>query len=154
MKSIARTALVLALFIIPAFASAQVNYNQNVRTVFSVGYTSIPGSFGYGPGYTTGSCASAGIGCVAETILYIINTVLVPLLFAIAFIMFLYGVAKTYIFSHGEPGEVEQGHKLILWGLIGFAVMVSVWGLVNVVANTFGLGGVIAPDLPFTPPTR
>lgn len=93
------------------------------------------------------SCVS-GICGVAANILYIINSVLVPVLFAIAFIVFLYGVAKTYIFSHGEPGEVEEGHKLILWGIIGFVVMVSVWGLVNVVANTFGLGGVGAPPLP------
>lgn len=89
-----------------------------------------------------------GICSVASNIVYLINSVLVPLLFAVAFLMFLYGVAKTYIFSHGESGEIETGHKIILWGVIGFVVMLSLWGLVNVVANTFGLTGISAPPLP------
>ena len=88
------------------------------------------------------------ITTVGDNIIYIINNVLVPVLFGIAFIVFLYGVAKAYIFSHGEPGEVSEGHKLILWGILGFAVMVSLWGLVNVVASTFGLNGLGAPTPP------
>lgn len=89
-----------------------------------------------------------GIWGVGITILGIINGVLVPVLFAVSFIVFLYGVAKAYIFSNGDEGAVETGHKIILWGLIGFAAMISVWGLVNVAVNTFGLGGFVAP-----PPT-
>lgn len=130
MKIIARTASVLTLLLAPSLALA-ANYSFG----FSV-------SSGGG-----GGCASSICG-IASTILYLINSVLVPLLFAIAFIVFLYGVAKSYIFSVGETAEVEKGHKLILWGIIGFVVMVSLWGLVNVVANTFGLGGVGAPVLP------
>ena len=91
---------------------------------------------------------SAGLCSIGHTIIYLINAVLIPVLFALAFIVFLYGVAKAYIFSAGEPAEVSKGHKLILWGLVGFAVMLSVWGLVNVVANTFGLSGYGAPRSP------
>lgn len=95
-----------------------------------------------------------GIGYIACTIINTINGVLVPLLFAIAFIVFLYGVFKKYIWSRGDEAEVEVGHKLILWGLIGFVVMVSLWGLVNVVSSTFGLGGqTLVQPLPFSPPT-
>ncbi|MFA5942285.1 MAG: hypothetical protein WC798_01280 [Candidatus Paceibacterota bacterium] len=85
---------------------------------------------------------------LGNLVLSIINLVLVPVLFAISFIVFLYGIAKSYIFSSGEPGEVAKGHKLILWGIIAFVVMISIWGLVNVVANTFGLAGFSAPPLP------
>jgi FtsH-binding integral membrane protein len=85
-----------------------------------------------------------GLCSIADTIIYLINGVLVPLLFAVSFIVFLYGVAKTYIFSHGE--DAAAGHKIILWGLIGFAAMISVWGMVNVVADTFGLAGIGAPQ--------
>jgi len=94
-----------------------------------------------------GTCTGS-IACAAQTILYIINGILVPVLFAIAFIVFLYGIAKSYIFSRGEESEVKKGHQVILWGLIAFAVMVSIWGLVNVVANTFGLQGYYAPPTP------
>jgi hypothetical protein len=85
---------------------------------------------------------------VAQNILYLINNVLVPVLFAIAFIVFLYGIARAYIFSGGDPEKVKEGHKLLLWGLIAFVVMISIWGIVNVVANTFGLAGSYAPQTP------
>jgi Ni,Fe-hydrogenase I cytochrome b subunit len=88
------------------------------------------------------------VGTVAITLIDIINGTLVPLLFAVAFIVFLYGVMKTYIFSSGDSAGVETGHKLILWGIIGFVVMISLWGLVNVVSNTFGLAGPFAPPPP------
>ena len=88
---------------------------------------------------------------VASTILYLINFVIVPVIFAIAFLVFLYGAAKSYIFSQGEEAGVKEGHQLMLWGLIGFVVMISIWGLVNVVSNTFGLSGYAAPGLPTVP---
>lgn len=127
MKFISRAALVLTAFLLPASASASVSFGFII---------------GGGP-----SCAST-ICNIASTIIYTINNVLVPLLFAIAFLVFLYGVFKKYIWSRGNETDVDEGHKLILWGIIGFVVMISLWGLVNVVANTFGLAGVSAPVLP------
>lgn len=138
MKSFARLTAVLA-FLIPAAASAATTVVGGVSG--GGGFLGI--SWGNGGGLCTNSLCSIG-----QTILYLINSVAVPLLFAIAFIVFLYGVARSYIFSRGDETEVEKGHRLILWGLIGFAVMVSLWGLVNVVANTFGLAGYAAPPLP------
>ena len=104
-------------------------------------------------GISFGSGCVSSICAVASNILYIINNILVPVIFAIAFIVFLYGVASKYIFSHGDAEKVAEGHRLILWGLIGFVVMVSLWGLVNVVANTFGLAGAYTPPTPIYYPT-
>lgn len=143
MKSIARIISLLVIFLAPIFVFAQP-YTQTTTTGYSYGFVSSSGGFGT-------SCATSGIGCVAASILYIINAILVPLIFAISFLVFLYGVAKKYILSNGESAEVEEGHKLILWGLIGFVVMISVWGLVNVVSNTFGLEGDYTPRLPLSP---
>ncbi len=100
----------------------------------------MPFGGGFGGGY--------GISGIAITIINVINGVLVPLLFAVSFIVFLYGIARAYIFSVGDPERVKEGHKIILWGLIAFAVMISLWGLVNVVANTFGLQGSFALPQP------
>ncbi len=99
-------------------------------------------------GISIGNTCAGTICALGGDILYIINYVLVPVIFAVAFVAFIYGIAKAYIFSVGEPAEVAKGHKLILWGIIGFVVMLSLWGLVNVVANTFGLAGYGAPPLP------
>ncbi len=150
MKSIGRTLLVLVVLIVPTFVYAQQStgaFQYNGVQGFSGGSMGTFGFSGMMPGFGGGTTGFGIVG-VGYTVLNIINGVLVPVLFAISFIVFLYGVAKTYIFSHGDAEAVEEGHKVILWGLIGFAAMLSVWGLVNVAVNTFGLGGVLAP-----PPT-
>lgn len=123
-------------------------YTQTVNTGYSFGFIS---QYGFGTGFGMGGCTSTICG-VASTVLYLINNVLVPVLFALAFTVFLYGIAKAYIFSNGDPEKVKEGHKLLLWGIIGFVVMISLWGLVNVVANTFGLYGASAPRTPVSYP--
>jgi hypothetical protein len=92
--------------------------------------------------YTTGS-----YGIIA-----VVNYYIVPLVFTIALLIFLLGVAKAYIISANNETERAKGNKLIMWGILGFAVMLSVWGLVNLVAATLGLStGTTAPTAPKSP---
>ena len=79
-----------------------------------------------------------------------INTVLVPVIFAVAFIVFIFGVFQYFILGHGDEEKQSQGRALMLWGLIGFFVMVSVWGLVNILLGTFNLNSA-TPNYPTTP---
>lgn len=145
MKSITRTVALLTAFFAPALAAAA--YGQTVTTGYQFGLVSSSGGFG-ASGCTSDICGVAG------TILYLINDVAVPLLFAISFIVFLYGIAQAYIFSKGDVAKVEAGHKLLLYGLIGFVVMISLWGLVNVVSNTFGLSNQSLQSLPNSYPQQ
>ena len=152
MKSIIRFASATVAFILIAipsmtFAASSIYSDSNGNFQYSSDNFQI--GWGSGSGMSGFACGSNNICQVASTILFIINSILVPLLFAISFIVFLFGIAKAYIFSAGgDPEMVKKGHKLILWGLIGFAVMISLWGLVNVVVNTFMVGGYAAPPLP------
>lgn len=153
MKSITRLASVLAvaaMFVVPLVSLAQTSIYTDSTGGFQVNSVGTNSSFSFGNMGSRGAfmCGSNNICQVASNILFIINSVLVPVIFALAFVVFLYGIARAYIFSRGEPEEVSKGHQLILWGVIGFVVMVSLWGLVNVVANTFGLTGRVAPMLP------
>ncbi len=102
--------------------------------------------------FSLSACSPGGLCGIGQEIITLINVVAIPVLFAVAFIVFLYGIFKAYIYSRGDAAEVSEGHRLILWGLIAFAVMISLWGLVNVVVNTFGLGGVYAPPTPVSSP--
>lgn len=141
-----------AAFITPSLAFAQTSVYSDSSGNFQ--YSSPGFSIGWGTGVGGAfMCGASNICQVASTILYIINYVLVPVLFALAFIVFLYGIVVKYIFSAGDAEKVKDGHKLILWGLIAFVVMISLWGLVNVIANTFGLYGVSAPPTPRSYPT-
>lgn len=65
-----------------------------------------------------------------------INNILVPILFAVAFIVFLYGVFETFILGARNDDAKTKGKNLMLWGLIGFFVMVSIWGLVNILVGS------------------
>jgi hypothetical protein len=73
---------------------------------------------------------------VGSFIINIINNVLVPVLFAIAFIVFLWGAFNVFILGANSDDAKEKGKNLMLWGLVGFFVMVSIWGLVNILTGT------------------
>ena len=75
---------------------------------------------------------------VGSFIINTINNVLVPVIFAVAFIVFLWGAFETFILGANSEEVKEKGKNLMLWGLIGFFVMVSVWGLVNILTGTVG----------------
>ena len=96
-----------------------------------------------------GNCTiGAGIGGLFGTVLGIINGILVPTLFAVAFIVFLWGIFQFYIFEGQDIEGQRKGHFLMLWGLIGFAVMFSIWGMINIIVATFGLNSPYHPPFP------
>ncbi len=69
------------------------------------------------------------IGCILSP--------LIPVLSSIALIVFLWGVF-SFIRAEDDKKKAE-GRQFILWGLIGLFVMVSVWGLIRILGNTFNL---------------
>lgn len=63
---------------------------------------------------------------------------IVPILIGLAVIAFLFGVMK-FVFNAGNEDARKAGKDLMIYGIIGIVVMVSVWGLVAFVQSTFGL---------------
>jgi len=58
----------------------------------------------------------------------------------------------SYVIGDSEEAK-KKGRDRIIYGIIGLAVIVSLWGLVNVVVKTFNLSGAAAPTLtPLTGP--
>lgn len=99
-----------ALFLLPIFALAQ----------------------GAGDGFK----ADGGpIGVVIKNVLVFINGYLVPAIFAIAFLVFIWGIFKYFIFGGANEADQEQGKQLMIYGIVGFVLMVSVWGLVKVISE-------------------
>ncbi len=54
----------------------------------------------------------------------------------IAFIVILWGGVQL-IWSGGDERRIQSARQILLWGVVGMFVMVSVWGLVFLVKNTF-----------------
>ncbi len=102
-----------------------------------------------------GSLDSTNLGTLFGSVITFINDILIPFIFAVAFIVFIWGVFQYFIAGGANEEKREQGKQLVMWGIIGFFVMVSVWGLVTLVRNTLGFNETNSsvPPLPrFDPP--
>jgi len=91
---------------------------------------------------------AATITTLVATIMGILNVV-VPLLIAIAVVIFLWGVVQ-YITAGGDEEKRKAARNTMIWGIVGLFVMVAVWGLVNILISTFGLTTTVpaVPGLP------
>ncbi len=55
---------------------------------------------------------------------------LVPILVTLGLAVFLWGLVR-YLWGSGGKADIEGAKKLIKWGLLILFVMVSVWGIIN-----------------------
>lgn len=60
----------------------------------------------------------------------------IPIIFGITLLAFLWGAAQI-ILNKGNAEQISRGRVMLVWGIIGIFVMVSVWGFVNVIKSTF-----------------
>jgi hypothetical protein len=68
---------------------------------------------------------------------------LIPIVIGLAVLFFLWGVLK-YVVSKDDEAQ-KEARGVMLYGIIALFVMVSVWGLVNILGDTLRLN-------PNTPP--
>ncbi len=92
---------------------------------------------------------SGGLRTGYAGIISLINNYLLPLIFAIGFIMFLFGLVK-YVASGGEEDARKEARSTMIWGILILAMMIAAWGFVKLLANTFfDSNAISAPsDLP------
>ncbi|MCX6787460.1 MAG: hypothetical protein NTY93_03000 [Candidatus Kaiserbacteria bacterium] len=80
------------------------------------------------------------VGSGTTGIVGVINTIVVPLIFAFAFAVFIWGVVKYFFFNNGGDTEkMKEGRDFIIWGILGLVVLFSVWGFVNLLLSTLGI---------------
>ena len=60
----------------------------------------------------------------------------VSVIFGIALLGFLWGVAK-FVFSAGSEQAVSQGRSVMFYGIITLFVMGAIWGILGLIGNTF-----------------
>jgi heme/copper-type cytochrome/quinol oxidase subunit 2 len=89
--------------------------------------------------------ATTGGGPTAlQKLVFKINAVIInPLiatLFIVAFVIFLFGVVEFLRKATDKDGR-EVGKRHMLWGIIGFVIMLGVYGIINFLVNTFNLKG-------------
>lgn len=95
-----------------------------------------------------------GIGSTINTVIGFLNGTLVPLVFALSFFMFLWGMFTYFFLSKASEEGRDNGKQLMIWGVVAFVMMVSIWGLVNVVAQGLGFRQDSIQNIPNTPRPR
>ena len=62
---------------------------------------------------------------------------IIYLLFALAFIIFIWGIIQYVIAQGGDKEKLTKAKQTIVWGIVGLFIMVSAWGIVQVLCNFF-----------------
>lgn len=79
---------------------------------------------------------SKGLVGIIQFVGGILNLIL-PLIVGAAVVYFMYNVFKYAVAS--EEDDKTKAKTQMIWGVIGIFVIVSVWGLVNILGSTFNL---------------
>lgn len=74
-----------------------------------------------------------------DSIISVFNTIVVPVIFAITFAVFIWGLLN-YFFIHGDDEKKRaEGRQFAVWGILGLVVVFSIWGLLNILLSTLGI---------------
>ena len=87
---------------------------------------------------------NGGLIDVIQKLQGLLNAI-VPLLVALGVVYFVWGVVQ-YVVGDGEEAKTK-GRDRMIYGIIGLAVIIGVWGLVGILLSTFDISGGTAPDV-------
>lgn len=65
---------------------------------------------------------------------------LIAICFTLAFLFFFWNLAM-YIKDYDNEAKRQDSRQYMIYGIIAIFVMMSAWGLVSILRNTFGFGG-------------
>ncbi len=60
----------------------------------------------------------------------------IPFLVGIAVLVIIWGIFN-YIAGAGDEEKRATAKQFVIWGVIGVFIMLSIWGLVSILVNTF-----------------
>lgn len=92
----------------------------------------------------TNSISSDNASSLVSSLTKFINKSVIPLIVLLALVYVMYGIFQ-YIKEDGGDAEREEKKQKIFWGIIGLFVILSVWAIVFMIANTFNIqsGGIL-----------
>ncbi|HDQ16762.1 MAG TPA: hypothetical protein ENN31_01405 [Candidatus Vogelbacteria bacterium] len=67
-----------------------------------------------------------------------IIALLIPIMIALGIVIFFYGLAM-YLLKAGEEEGQRGARNLMIYGVVAVFVMVSIWGLVAMIRESFGV---------------
>jgi hypothetical protein len=83
---------------------------------------------------TPPSSSGTTFATIVGNIVSIVSGGLIPVLYALAFLYFVYGLTR-FVFADGEENRTK-GKNIMIYGLIGLVVIFGVWGFVGIMLTT------------------
>jgi fumarate reductase subunit D len=107
------------------------------------------------PGITFGASITDADSLVAT--LTRLGNVATTILIALAVIFIIWHTVQ-FVMNASNEEERSKNRTGILWGIVGLAIILSIWGLVAILTNTFNTGNRQPtekfPTIPVPPPVR
>jgi hypothetical protein len=108
----------------------------------------------FATGTGTSSCGTSGVVGTIDGLLCKIGSLLtavIPVMVAVGVVYFVWGVV-SYVIADDEEAK-SAGRARMLWGIVGLAVIIAVWGLVGILVRTFvpdgNTGNITLPTVRF-----
>lgn len=132
----ARTVFVVVLFCFAGLAAGALAHAQTTGVPPAPAPLGTPATTGAPglPGTTPTTPTGPTFAQVTTSIITFVDQYVAPLLYALAFLFFIFGMFR-FFFTGGEESR-SQGRQFAVWSLIALGVMFSVWGLVHVLLST------------------
>ena len=86
--------------------------------------------------FALAGCPVSTVGGFICKIQEILNSI-IPVLIALGVLYLVWGIVR-YVIGDSEEAK-KKGRDRIIFGLIGLAVIIGIWGLVFIITNTFGI---------------
>jgi len=93
-------------------------------------------------GTGTGLAAGPNAGplqSLLSNILVFTNTVLIPFIIGIGFLVFVWGMFQYFIAGGANDEAKEKGKSLMIYATLGFLLIIVFWGVIQLLANSTGL---------------
>ncbi|HVU75358.1 MAG TPA: hypothetical protein VHD38_00765 [Candidatus Paceibacterota bacterium] len=87
---------------------------------------------------------NAASNLVSKFVAYIIDPAIL-IIFAAGFFLFVWGLVQ-FLWKLDEGGDNQAGKNHMIWGIVGMLIMVSVYGIITLINDTFDLN-IANPDV-------
>ena len=111
------------------------SYVLSAITLFMVGFSNV------NAGGLVDDPRAGDFGDYIDSIINFINSYVMPLILAIAFIFLVWGIIQYFVIGGANDEAKVKGKSLIIYAIVGFVIILSFYGIVNILVGGIGLGG-------------
>ena len=100
------------------------------------------------PAYTHAQNTNESIQDFIGYISVFINNTLIPLILAIALVVFLWNVTRFFILGGTSDESRAKAKQLAIYSIAAFVIIISIWAIVNLIVSSLGFRDGGAPVMP------